>query len=146
MIVDLARYPGESMRPCLASISMRHLLAVGVVALGLAACASPGDLKADREEKQQDIADDVELLGCKPSANGWMAAQVRVVNHSSERSNYLVEVAFTSPDEATQYDTGTASVSALAPEQTADDVVTTYGEAPGPYACEVVDVTRYSDE
>lgn len=122
---------------------MRRLLLAS--ALGLAACATPEDI-AKQDERRADIAEDVELLGCKPAANGWMAAQIQVTNQSSERSNYLIEVAFTSPDEATQYETGNAAVNALAPEQTATDEATTFSDPPGQYACEVVDVARYSDE
>ena len=41
-----------------------------------------------------------------------------MTNHSSERSNYMIELSIESPDGTTQYDTSAAIVSNLEPGQT----------------------------
>jgi hypothetical protein len=117
--------------------------------LVLSACAEVEDRQAAREAderaEQERVMRDIELLGCDED-DRWMVAEVRIVNGSSERSNYSVEVAYTSPDGSVQLETATAGVRALEPGQSATDLANTYEPKPAEFECSVVDVFRYSDE
>jgi hypothetical protein len=91
---------------------------------------------------------DVTVSKCALAANELEgpSATLTVVNHSSKQSNYIITVAFDSPDGKTQLDTGTATVENLNPGQT------TSVEAPSlksdlrnvQFTCKVADVTRLS--
>lgn len=117
-----------------------------VLLLVLAGCAAD-EYQAERQERARQIADDVELVGCEPTDLGYLGSEVRVTNLSSERSNYFVEVAFSTPDGTEQLDTATATVHALKPDQAATETANSYQvEADGGYECEVIDITRYTDE
>ena len=57
------------------------------------------------------------VLG-QPDTIGFRAVTLTVTNHSSKRSNYIIEMAIESPDGKTQYDTSMAAVNNLEPGQT----------------------------
>lgn len=132
----------------LIALGLLVVLGVGCTALiGEGAEQVSKEIDEDKAEREAAIEKDVELLNCEPDPDtGWMSASVRVTNNSSERSNYFVEVAFSSPDGTEQYDTGTATVSALVPDQTSTEEASSLSDAPGPYECEVIDITRFTDE
>jgi hypothetical protein len=58
-----------------------------------------------------------------PDVLGVRYEKITVVNHSSERSDYMIDVAVQSPDGKTQYDTGSAYITNVDPGQTAIDKV-----------------------
>lgn len=62
---------------------------------------------------------DVTITGCALADNQFEGpvAHLNVTNHSSKASNYIITVAFDSPDGKTQLDTGNANVQNLAPGQ-----------------------------
>ncbi len=73
-------------------------------------------------------------------------ATLEVLNHSSKSSDYIITVAFDSPDGKTQLDTGTALVNNLAPnQQTSTDATSVKQDVRDQkFVCKVVDVTRTS--
>jgi hypothetical protein len=68
------------------------------------------------------------------------------VNHSSKTSNYLITVAFESPDGKTQLDTGNAVVNNLASGQSATETADSLKSELNSqkFVCKVADVTRYA--
>jgi len=79
------------------------------VSRGLAAQDATGDVKLGRPQA--------------PDVLGIRYETVTVVNHSSKRSDYVIDVAVQSADGKTQYDTGTALINNVDPGQTASDKV-----------------------
>ena len=72
----------------------------------------------------QDATGDVKLGPLQaPDVLGIRYETVTVVNHSSKRSDYVIDVAVQSADGKTQYDTGTALINNVDPGQTAGDKV-----------------------
>jgi hypothetical protein len=72
----------------------------------------------------QDAVGDVKLDPVQaPDTIGVRYEKITVVNHSSKRSDYMIEVAVQSADGKTQYDTGTTLISNVDPGQTASDQV-----------------------
>lgn len=123
-------------------------VAVGLVVLvGCVAIVSNAADEVDDDIRERDAAEaqDVELNGCRTDDAGFMVADITVTNQSSERSNYGIEVTFEAPD-GSQIETGFASVSALEPGQSTEQVAQSLTAPPGEFDCRVVDVTRFSDE
>lgn len=93
-------------------------------------------------------ADDVTVSGCTKSDNPYLGptAQLTVTNHSSKASNYSITVTFTSPDGATQLDSGNAFVQSLAPGQTTQVEATGLKEdaAAGQFTCKLARVDRFA--
>ena len=72
----------------------------------------------------QDATRDVTLGPVQaPDSIGVRYEKVTVVNHSSKRSDYMIDVAVQSTDGKTQYATGTALINNVDPGQTASDQV-----------------------
>jgi hypothetical protein len=117
-------------------------LLIGLIALiGTAADEAEDNL----EERQAEIDDDVELVSCSTNSAGFMVAEIRITNNSSERSNYGVDVTFEAAN-GDQIDTGFAAVSALEPGQSTTQEAGSLTEPPGEFECRVADVTRFTDE
>lgn len=92
-------------------------------------------------------AEDIKITGCANGSLGGPTATVVITNHSSKASNYIVTIAFDSPDGKTQLGTGNAAVNDLQPgqssaPQTADSLSTTPG--PAGFTCRLSDLTRYA--
>lgn len=86
---------------------------------------------------------DVEISGCAAdTSTGWYKASLTVTNHTSKQSNYLITVAFESPDGETQYDTAPAAVQNLQPGQSAQTDATSAKDATAGFTCKVAEVTR----
>jgi hypothetical protein len=98
------------------------------------------------KEQEQDALNDVELEDCKTDDLGFMIAILTVTNHSSERSNYSVDITFTSPDGTQQYGSGGALISGLAPDQTAQEEANALEKPSGEFKCDITDVFRTTDE
>lgn len=92
-------------------------------------------------------AADVAITACADSENGFLGpeATLTITNNSSKTSNYIITIAFESPDGATQIDTGSAFVNNLGPGQsttkTASSLQTDRGQE---FVCRVADVSRFA--
>ncbi len=88
---------------------------------------------------------DVEITGCSADTLNQLQATVKVTNHSSGRSNYIIELAFESKDGKTQLDTTTVLVNNLDSGQVTTQKGVTLTDAPkGAYTCKVTDVNRFA--
>lgn len=65
---------------------------------------------------------------------------------SSKPSNYMVQIAFVTPDGATQLDTASVMVNGLAPGQASEQVASSFKAELRKQAmtCKVLDVTRFA--
>jgi len=86
------------------------------VSKGLAAHDATGDVKVGVPKKDPDT--------------NWYSVPVTIVNHSSKRSDYMVDLALESANGATQYDTTTVIINALEAGQTATDSGQFFKDAP----------------
>ncbi|MFJ8042595.1 FxLYD domain-containing protein [Kitasatospora sp. NPDC096147] len=108
---------------------------------GSSPAAAPAPAKAGDGDKLKDA----EITGCKvDSVLGWPSADVKVTNHSSKASNYIVNVEFV--DESnTRVAEGIAATNNLAPNQAAQLKAQGASETKGKkISCRVSDVTRYA--
>jgi hypothetical protein len=114
-----------------------------VLASGGSSGGSPGEGSAAHPATA-----DVQIAKCALSKNPFEGpkATLKVTNNSSKPSDYIITIAFDSPDGSKQLDTGDATVNNLGPSQT-----TTTG-APSlkrslrkkQFVCKVADVIRTS--
>lgn len=89
-------------------------------------------------------ADDVELTSCgTDNAGKWAEAEVTITNHSSKRSNYLVEVTFENA-EGTKVADGVATTNNLDPDKKAIEEISTLQPVDGEITCKVAEVTRFA--
>lgn len=82
--------------------------------------SSPSGSKSGSDETKGKVlqhAKDVKITKCKRDQFGDLDAKVRITNHSSKASDYIVTVAFESQNGSEQIDTGTAIVDSLQPGQ-----------------------------
>lgn len=85
---------------------------------------------------------DVQVTSCaKDEFGDFPEAKLKITNHSSKTSDYLVSVEFLDAD-GTRKAEGTGLVSNLAPGQTAEDTAGGLAEVPGKVTCRIVKVTR----
>jgi hypothetical protein len=83
--------------------------------------SSEPDSGASQGFGSQDASGDIGDFHLGPEdVLGFQYVFITVTNHSSERSNYVIEIAIESADESVQYDTTTAVVSGLEPGQTTE--------------------------
>jgi hypothetical protein len=118
-------------------------LAVLLVLLAAALLARASD-SADDERRRE--AADVRLTDCLPTGSGHMASTIRIMNHSSKRSNYVVDVVFESADGARQLAARSLFVNDLEPGQATQQEAGTLTRAPASFDCRVSQVQRFSDE
>jgi hypothetical protein len=128
---------------CLVALAVVAGLTVLLVLLAAALLARASD-SADDERRRE--AADVRLADCLPTSAGHMASTVRVTNHSSKRSNYVVDVVFESADGSRQLAARTVSVNDLEPGQTTQQEAGTLTAAPTSFDCRLSQVQRFSDE
>lgn len=93
-----------------------------------------------------DHSEDVKITKCaKDPTTEFPTATVSVTNNSSKASDYSITVAFESSDGKTQYDTGLAAVSNLAPGQsTSQDASSLKTDVPSGFTCKVASADRLS--
>ena len=125
------------------------LLAVALGSFAVAAWGgsssggAPGEGSGDHP-----AAADVAITKCAVAKNPFEGpkATLSVTNHSSKSSNYLITIAFDSPDGTRQLDTGDASVDNLGPGQqtTTTALSLKSGLRKKKFVCKVTDVTRFS--
>lgn len=93
---------------------------------------------------EPDARADVRLTKCavEPST-GWPTAELRITNHSSETSDYLVAVEFVGAD-GVRIDEGFATTNNLASDRMANASASGLREASGKVVCRITDVTRHA--
>lgn len=88
---------------------------------------------------------DVSITNCVADpATGYPQATLQITNHSSADSNYIVTVAFNSPDGKTQYDTGSAAAENLGSGQTTSQTADSFKSGGAGFICKLASVTRYA--
>ena len=135
--------------------------AVLVVLVGISAVAGSGDdAKKDSEADAATVTtegvtsrlsaneehrpvDDVELVSCAVGDFGVATAKLTVINHSSKRSSYTVEITFERG--TVKVGDGSAFLTNVEPGQTAEDeaIGSVSGDAAG-VTCRVVNVERFA--
>ena len=111
-----------------------------LAAVGGAANKVSNDMKKADATESATESQDVTLTACEPSAIGGMKVTGEVVNHSSKRSDYVVQVVV--EQGGTQLDSTSAVVSNVEPGQTA---ALSTGSIDGGVAgatCRIADVDR----
>jgi hypothetical protein len=128
---------------CLVALALVAGLTVLLVLLAAALVARASD-SADDERRREAV--DVQLADCLPTGAGHMASTVRVTNHSSKRSNYVVDVVFESADGSRQLAARTVFVNDLEPGQTTQQEAGTLTTAPTSFDCRLSQIQRFSDD
>ncbi|MFB7215008.1 FxLYD domain-containing protein [Streptomyces sp. NPDC056255] len=86
---------------------------------------------------------DVKVTGCTVnSSTTWPAADVEIVNHSEEKSNYIVSVEFVNAA-GDRLGEGMAATNNLAPGQKSVQKAQGLDATSGKVTCKVTDVSRY---
>ena len=138
--------PEKKKGGCLRGIGALVIIVIIVAVIASVAGGGGGTKATTTKDRQASIDDDVTVKSCTPDAANYMTAEITVKNNSSKRSNYIITVAFESPDGSEQLDTGLAAINGLAAGQTSTETAQTLTEATDVYACKVTDVTRLSAE
>jgi hypothetical protein len=128
---------------CLVALAVVASLTVVLILLAAALLARASD-SADDERRRE--AADVELTDCLPTGAGHMASTVTITNHSSKRSNYVVDVVFESADGSRQLAARSLFVNDLEPGQATRQGAGTLTPAPASFDCRLSHVQRFSDE
>ena len=128
---------------CLVAIAIVAGLTVFLVLLAAALLARASD-SADEARRRE--AADVELTDCLPTDAGLMASTVRVTNHSSKRSNYVIDIVFESADGSRQLAARSIFVNDLEPGQATQQEAGTLTPSPPRFDCRVSQVQRFSDQ
>ena len=128
---------------CVVALAIVGGVTVLLVLLAAALLARASD-SADEERRRE--AADVELTDCLPTDAGHIASTVRITNHSSKRSNYVVDVVFESSDGSRQLATRSIVVNDLEPGQATQQQAGTLTPSSTHFECRVSQVQRFSDE
>ena len=89
-------------------------------------------------------AKDVSIVSCTThSTSGARTAKVKIVNHSSKTSNYIVTIAFDSADGKIHYHSSLAA-SNLAPGEGTEQDAALLKSVSGKFTCKVSAVTRHA--
>jgi len=87
--------------------------------------------------------EDVKITSCGVDDAGFADAKLTITNTSSKASDYVVTVAFESPDGSKQVGTGTALVNSLQPGQSSDqDANSLSSAAAGSFVCKISSAQR----
>ncbi len=96
-------------------------------------------------EGEADEVDDVRIADCRTGDFSFMTAVLDVTNNSSDRSEYIISVAFENRAGTQQFGTGVALVNNLANGQTTRVEASSLQEAPaGPFRCVIASVQRFA--
>lgn len=99
---------------------------------------------AESSGSTHDPKDDVEITSCAKDDILGAKVGLKVTNHSSDPSNYMIEVKLESPDGKTSYGTANAFIQSLNNGQTKDDEAVSLDDLPDgvEFKCTLADVTR----
>ncbi len=137
------RAPRPRGQGCLVALAIVAGLTVFLVLLAAAMLARASD---SVDEARRREAADVELTDCLPTDAGLMASTVKVTNHSSKRSNYVIDIVFESSDGSRQLAARSVFVNDLEPGQATQQEAGTLTSTPASFDCRVSQVQRFSDE
>ncbi|MGW1431216.1 FxLYD domain-containing protein [Streptomyces sp. NPDC002431] len=113
-----------------------------------AGAEEPAEKQEKAEKPAEKTADkgpeaDVRILKCEVnSATTWAAAEVEIVNHTSEKANYIVSVEFVN-GAGDRLGEGMAATNNLAPGQKSVQTAQGLDKTSGKVTCKVTDVSRY---
>jgi hypothetical protein len=149
-----AKARAKSMRPWYRK--KRYLLPLALVVLiGISVAASGGGDDKDTNTASDGVTsklstndehppkDDVTITACESESEGFASADLQVVNHSSKRSNYTIEITF--ERDGVKIGTGNAFLTSVEPDQTSVDGA--IGSITGPsdgMTCRLVNVERFA--
>lgn len=141
----------------------KRVISVAAVAFGVLSLGASGDSSAKKSGDSKpsndstpaadsgSAVDDVTISSCAlPPDNQFLGPQanITVTNRSSKASNYIITIAFNSPDGSQQLDTATAIVNNLSPNQTAKEEASSLKgdlrKTSPKFTCKVVSATRYA--
>jgi len=133
---------------------VRGVASVSVAAVGLLAVVASGSSSTDSGggpgsgSPAHPAEKDVAVTACVLASDELEgpSATLKITNHSSKRSNYIIMVAFESPDGSQQLDTAMTSVNNLEPGQSSVQEAVSFDSdlRDAPFECKVSDVTRMS--
>jgi len=124
------------------SVSAFVLLGSGEDSGSSSTADSSSSSEADSGESSE--VDDVTISSCGADDLGQLEAILRITNNSSKPSNYLIDVAFESPDGSEQFDVGMAIVNTLQPGQSTTETAFSFTDAPADFTCRVTSVERFA--
>jgi hypothetical protein len=150
-----AKARAKAMRPWYRKKRYWTLAAVAaIIAIGVASSSSSsnktvasnnGGTKTLSNNGSHPPQADVQVTHCNTDTLGDLQALLKVTNHSSGRSNYIITVAFTSKSGKTQLDTATSIVNDLEAGQISNQKGVTVTSAPvGGFTCKVTEVNRFA--
>lgn len=106
--------------------------------------STKADSSSNSDTGESSEVDDVTITSCGADDLGQLEAVLRITNNSSKPSNYMINVAFESPDGSEQLDTGFAIVDTLQPGQSTNENAITFTTAPADFKCRITSVDRYA--
>ena|SRR5215475_9579626 len=132
------------------SIAIAVMIAAGLAALIASGSSKPGGSGGGHHKTSVthggSAAKDVTITSCT-TVNGRPTAKVKIVNHSSKTSNYIVAVAFDSSDGSIHYRSSlSSSAKNVAPGQTIqrNAAAIQSSSSSGKFTCKVSSVTRFA--
>lgn len=133
------------------AIAVAVMIAAGLAALIASGSSKPGGSGGGHHKTSAaaphggSAAKDVAIVSCTTS-NGQPAAKVRIVNHSSKTSNYIVTVAFDSSDGNVHYRSTVSSTSDVGSGETVirNTAVSKSSSNSGTFSCKVDSVERWA--
>lgn len=134
------------------SIAIAVMIAAGLAALIASGSSKPGGSGGGGGHHKTSVthggsaAKDVTITSCT-TVNGRPTAKVKIVNHSSKTSNYIVAVAFDSSDGSVHYRSSlSSSAKSVAPGQTIqrNAAAIQSSSTSGKFTCKVSSVTRWA--
>jgi len=133
-------------------VGRRVAVLVAVVGGSVAVIASGGTTSSGGSSPEEGgsthpASADVKIAKCALPNNQFEGAQatLKVTNHSSKASDYIITIAFDSPNGKTQFDTGDAIINNLGPGQTTTNTDATSLKSSlrkKKFVCKVASVTR----
>ena len=138
----------QGMNGCLKAflIVLALLTVLGVIG-AIVAVTLLDDAVDDFVDGDSDEANDVRDVDCDVDAAGNLRATITVENDSSERSNYILQVAW-QDDDGRELTSSAAFINAVQPgdQESGDSVTSEPAPSNGDFDCEVTGVQRFSDE
>ncbi len=133
------------------AIAVAVMIAAGLAALIASGSSKPGGSGGGHHKTSAaaphggSAAKDVTIVSCT-TTNGQPAAKVRIVNHSSKTSNYIVTVAFDSSDGNVHYRSTVSSTSAVGSGETVirNTAVSKASSNSSTFSCKVDSVERWA--
>lgn len=121
---------------------MVALGSAAVLASGSSSGGSGSNNGGETKGKALQHSEDVKIAKCARDSIGNLDAKVKVTNHSSKASDYVITVAFESADGKNQIATGNAFVDSLQPGQSTTQDANGLKSYKKPFKCVLSDAER----